>query len=255
MRKLLISVCVLVCSSILYGQDQIIVNDSVRIDCKIIDVKYNRIKYENHRNLRIETIFADTIKGFIYNGKTYTNSTNKEIKLFESTQETNTNMNFYRLSFLFPGISVERKLNNSLSANAEFGTGYEQGFITRKCYNEIHIFHSVPLNMDPFMNTYKGEYVALHPYLKLELRQFYNMKRRQNRNKSIRNNSADYFSLYSLLYFDDLRYIGPSWGFQRNKKRFYFNLNLGAGLYFWESDVRFDGLIDFRLGILLNKGK
>lgn len=229
-------------------------NDSISIDCRIISIDSKIIHFENHFTLKTETVFADTIKGFVYQGKTYSNSDKSKKLFFNSYLDPNTENAFIRLSFLIPGFSFENKITQSITINTEIGTGYAQGKNTSDGFNEVIIFYNNPENKRHLDLFYQYEnYSTLYPFFKFEIRQFYNLLYRQNHSRSTQNYSANYFSLYSLVYLDDLYFIGPTWGLQRNRNKFFFNLNLGGGMYFSSKGNRFQPLIDFKLGILLNK--
>ena len=253
MKLILIIILAFGSSLILFGQDQIILNDSVRINCRIITINANLIQYKNYKTLKTEVVFADTIKGYLYQGKTYINSHEVNKTLFKPYKDPNTENTFYRLSFLIPGFSIENRINKTLSINVELGTGYAQGRNIENGYYEIYIFYHKPTeNIPPNGFVQKKNYTKLYPFIKLELRQFYNLLRRQNKYRSTKNNTANYFSLYSLIYLDDLYFVGPTWGVQRNKNRFYFNLNIGGGIYVSSGGSKIQPLLDFKLGLLLN---
>jgi hypothetical protein len=160
---------------------------------------------------------------------------------------------YVRLSFFVPGLSFENRLLKSISINAELGTGLGIGRNIKDGYMELFMFSRKrvvegPDEWDPPMEAY----TSLYPFFKLELRKYYSLLRRQNHGRSTINNSANYFSLYSLAFWDDLYFVGPTWGLQRNKNRFYFNLNLGGGLYWWSEGSKIQALIDVKVGLLLN---
>ncbi|HPE57625.1 MAG TPA: hypothetical protein PK904_14555 [Bacteroidales bacterium] len=254
MKKTILIIILLGNSFILYCQDQLIFNDSSIIDCNILSIENNLIRYENNATLFTEIVLADTLKGYKFKNKMYVNSSERSDRLPETLIDQNTSNIYYRLSFFIPGLSIESRISKSLSVNAEVGTGYAQGRNNTDNYTELYIFYNRPEDSyHPFHLKPKADYTKLYPFIKLEIRQYYNLLRRQKKNRSIKNNSANYFSFYSLNYLDDLFFIGPTWGFQRNSKRFYFNMNLGGGIYYWKGGSEFQPLIDFKLGLILNR--
>ncbi|RLD73516.1 MAG: hypothetical protein DRJ10_17745 [Bacteroidetes bacterium] len=254
MRNILIVIFIIVNSIHLLAQDRIIVNDTIIIDCRIISIESNLIQFENTKTMATNTILADTIKGYTYQGETYYNSNHREKVLFSEYEDPNTKDTYLRLSFFVPGFSFENRITQSISINAEVGTGFAFGISKENGYQVFSFFRP---SVFSFYNTNEGytpteNYFRLYPYVKFEARKYYSLLRRQNHGRSTINNSANYFSLYSLVYWDDLYFVGPTWGLQRNKNKFYFNLNLGGGIYWWSEGRKVNPLIDVKLGLLLN---
>jgi hypothetical protein len=242
---------------LMVGQDQIILNDSSRIDCRIISIETNVIQFEDNNSAtntsEIKSVLADTIKGYTYKGETYYNSQHRKKTLFATYEDPNTEDIYVRFSLLVPGFSFENRITQSISINAELGTGFATGWNVENGYKEIFLFSRKrivegPAEWPPAIE----DYTSLYPFLKLEIRKYYSLLRRQNHGRSTINNSANYFSLYSLAFWDDLYFVGPTWGLQRNKNRFYFNLNLGGGLYWWSEGSDIQLLLDVKVGVLLN---
>ncbi|HSP86590.1 MAG TPA: hypothetical protein VLN45_00530 [Ignavibacteriaceae bacterium] len=201
---------------------------------------------------------ADTIKGYVYQNKTYFNNPEKTSKISINEKNSHTNdpnksNSFFRLSLLIPGLSLETRLTNSTSINVEIGTGFAIGQTTENGFSGLTIFYNKPSEIDYKNESYYREnYNRLYPFSKFEVRQYYNLLRRQNHYRNTKNNTASYFSLYSLIYLEDLYFIGPTWGMQRNVNRFYFNLNLGGGVYLWSDGSRMQPLIDLKFGLIIN---
>ena len=137
--------------------------------------------------------------------------------------ERNTYSN--RIAILIPGIMTEIKLSPKTTCVIEIG----MGFALSKSYFDYNIFS------------------------KIDYRYYYNIEKRKKKHKITRKHSANFISFYSLILFGDLIALGPTWGFQRNFGRFYFNMNIGAGLYLYPYDRSFQGILDFSFGINLNK--
>lgn len=130
----------------LLGQDQIIVNDSTRIDCRIIYSSNNQIQYENHKTLSTEIVNTDTIQGYIYQGKTYYNSVGKDKLLFKPYSYHSSKNTFYgellgstvSYSLNYDRIIFQkRKWKNSLIIGAALLKRYE---IVYPCFTMGNIF-------------------------------------------------------------------------------------------------------------------
>jgi len=163
---------------------------------------------------------------------------------------------YTRLSFLIPGISIEKGLSNNFSFFGELGTGYSKREYTTNgdfCFFNLFYNNSDNNEVGPFTKPFKEN--KFHPFFKAELRYYYILNYRQDMGKSIDNNSGNYFSFYNLYYFMDNSYfIGPTWGIQRNKNIFYFGLNLGGGVQFYgDAASKFSLLVDMKIGLLLSK--
>ncbi len=147
------------------------------------------------------------------------------------------------INILTPGLEYEYGLTNSTTLDLRAGTGF--------AYWE---------------NTYFGEDFGIYPIFNVQYRHYYNLEKRQGKEKNISNNSANYIALsaaiesgkpiiggleYNEAYFGT---IGPVWGLQRYYgSGFKLDLNLGAGYGFNESGESYLSLlIGFRLGWLLS---
>ncbi|WP_289022772.1 hypothetical protein [uncultured Salegentibacter sp.] len=115
-------------------------------------------------------------------------------------------------------------------------------------------------------NTYFGENFGIYPILGIQYRYYYNLEKRLDKGKNLKNNSANYIALsgavqsgkpiignleYNEAYFGT---VGPVWGLQRYyNSGFKLDLNLGGGYSFNESgESYFSLLIGIRLGWLLS---
>ncbi len=192
-----------------------------------------------------KSVLADTIKDYTYKGETYYNGQLRKKTLFATYTDPNTEGTYIRFSLFVPGFSFENRIAQSISINAELGTGLGVGRITENAYMEIFMFSRKRVVEGPEEWPGATDYTSLYPFFKLELRKYYSLHRRQYHGRATINNSANYFSLYTLAFWDD-------WGLQRNKNRFYFNLNLGGGLYLWSEGSKIQALIDVKVGVLLN---
>ncbi|MBZ9728503.1 DUF3575 domain-containing protein [Salegentibacter sp. JZCK2] len=111
-----------------------------------------------------------------------------------------------------------------------------------------------------------GKFFAIFPVFAAQYRYYYNFANRIQKDKPVKNNSANYVALstglqsgkpiignieYSADYFG---VVGPVWGLQRYYgSGFKLDLNLGAGYGFDElGDSFFSPIIGIRLGWLLS---
>ncbi|MBZ9629336.1 DUF3575 domain-containing protein [Salegentibacter sp. LM13S] len=111
-----------------------------------------------------------------------------------------------------------------------------------------------------------GKFFAIFPVFSAQYRYYYNFNNRIEKNKTVKNNSANYIALSGNLqsgkpiignieYTEDyFGTIGPVWGLQRYySSGFKLDLNLGAGYGFDElGDSYFSPIIGIRLGWLLS---
>ena len=124
-----------------------------------------------------------------------------------------------------PGITYEKAIGKRSTVSATVGLNFS-GYIQASSNSET-----------------VAEY-SLNPSAGISYRYYYNFKKRQERGKNIKHNSANYISLSSYYYWAPVSTsfpkhlaentyhfaIGPVWGFQRTyKKRLHLNLDLGLG--------------------------
>jgi hypothetical protein len=140
-----------------------------------------------------------------------------------STSKAGLQKNLLSMSFLLPGFTYERALNNHMSLSATAGLTFAIG--------------------DDGVSESSFDLI---PFGYLTGRYYYNLEERQKKGKSILHNSGNYLAL-SLTYQkgvlspdwpDKLDQqasyfsVGPVWGFQRTfKDNFHINIDLGVGYY------------------------
>jgi hypothetical protein len=146
-----------------------------------------------------------------------------------ATSKAGLQQDLLSLSFLLPGLTYERALNNHISLSATAGLTFAAG--------DDGVSES---NFD------------LIPFGNLSGRYYYNLEERQKKGKSILYNSGNYLAL-SVVYQTGVlspdwpdkldqkqSYLsaGPVWGFQRTfKDNFHINIDLGFGYYKAKSPV------------------
>ncbi|WP_142455408.1 hypothetical protein [Gracilimonas mengyeensis] len=96
-------------------------------------------------------------------------------------------------------------------------------------------------------------------FAKIGPRYYYNLEKRLEENKSIRDFSGNYFSFVSMAYLNEpfdnnpesnQFVFGPTWGLQRNLgKNWYFNFEVGPGISLSESKTKLVPIIGLDIGI------
>ena len=146
------------------------------------------------------------------------------------------------VNILTPGLEYEFGLSNSTTLDLRAGSGIAFG------------------------TGSSGDFFGIFPVFSAQYRYYYNFKNRIEKNKTVKNNSANYIALsgnlqsgkpiignieYTADYFG---VVGPVWGLQRYYgSGFKLDLNLGAGYGFDElGDSYFSPIIGIRLGWLLS---
>lgn len=148
--------------------------------------------------------------------------------------------------------------------------GVQAGLLGAFAYNESKLSNNVALRSEIGMlmglwggTSYPKTGIAFTPTVSIEPRYYYNLKRRLKKEKSIVNNSANYFSL-KTNYNPDLFVISnyknqrvnnhitivPKWGLRRNiGENFDFEVSTGVG-YIYDFDVkRGSGYLDLGVRI------
>jgi hypothetical protein len=171
----------------------------------------------------------------------------------------------FKISFLDPGISFEKKIGpfQSLFTQAFLGVGFEYGY----------------------SSSFGSQFdVSADPGANVQYRYYYNQKKRAKRGKRTEMNSLNYLAgIYEMTYtanriFDTdyeeenrrpIHVFGAVWGMQRNyKKHFSLDLNIGPGYLFATTTTpddngkgvkgnggKFTILSHLNLGFWLNKAK
>lgn len=126
----------------------------------------------------------------------------------------------------------------------------QTGFLGLWINNEFKLSNSVALRTELGLETglFGGDYydktgVLLIPTLNVEPRWYYNIAKRANKSKSIKNNSANFITpaisyhpdWFVISNYDNINVIEqvsiiPKWGMRRNIGQSNFNYELGAGL-------------------------
>jgi hypothetical protein len=132
-------------------------------------------------------------------------------------------------------------------------TGIQIGFFGTEVYNETRLSNKIALRSQFGLNAgifggslYEKTGFILYPELSIEPKWYYNLDKRVRKNKNIKNNGANFYSLniqYSPNWFVVSNYdnieinntlsIIPTWGFRRNfarKFNYEFKIGLGYGM-------------------------
>jgi hypothetical protein len=109
-----------------------------------------------------------------------------------------------------------------------------------------------------FWNFDSGESLSqpvVSPSFTLEPRFYFNLEDRQEKGKQTRYYSGWYIGLPFNIEFPNFRYsMGGTIGFQCVMgKRWYWNIGMGPGFTFSDSQIHWSGAGDLGLGIILNK--
>lgn len=138
-------------------------------------------------------------------------------------------------------------------------TGIQIGFFGTEVYNETRLSNKIALRSQFGLNVgifggslYEKTGFILYPELSIEPKWYYNLDKRVRKNKNIKNNGANFYSLniqYSPNWFVISNYdnievyntlsIIPTWGFRRNfaeKFNYEFRIGLGYGVSYRDSE-------------------
>lgn len=175
----------------------------------------------------------------------------------DTIKEKNTTT-VWRINFLNPAGEFEMPTGNNSVLSAGLGIGFGGSYPY--------------LNKGIAKNKYSintGFIYMITPFLDIQQKWFYNFARRKQKNKIIKNNSADFFSLRFLTRGNAISTnidrtsdfdfaICPTWGMQRNfGNNFYFMFDIGGPLYYFDTKGNgniFPIMLQVNLGInLFNK--
>lgn len=166
---------------------------------------------------------------------------NSELSNLKDISENNKNSSVFRISLLFPGIIYEYGLSYNMAIRAEFNIA---GFV------------------------FNGQII---PQVQSEYRVYYNFNKRKSKSKSIDNFSGSFISCLTgylmasnidsesngiyLTNWENVFYIGPTWGLQRNINSFHFEFNLGMGFFYYleSKELLFNPIVDFSIGFRIFK--
>lgn len=150
------------------------------------------------------------------------------------------------INILGTDISYERRIGKNISAYFEGGLTF--GFFLRGG------------------SLYQGEKFGygLAPFLSTSLRWYYNLKKRNNAGRNIKNNAANFINVkagyrfapiaHKNIYANPAVAIVPSWGFQRNLgKHFSFELLTGYSFLYGVREKYWGGnvSIKFKVGYII----
>ena len=155
----------------------------------------------------------------------------------------------WRVNFLNPAIELEMPVSKKATFSAGLGIGYGAP------YNEISV------------SPYNEFLYSFNPFLDLQFKRFYNLKKRKAKNLGTENNSGNFVSLRLLtrgntitsnfIRTSNLDFaFGPTWGIQREYgKNFHLLFDIGPHYYF---DTNGNGgffpiMLQLNLGINLKK--
>ncbi len=153
--------------------------------------------------------------------------------------------NVFKVNFLFPGISYEQKVSRFKTIHI---SGYLNFLIASETVDLEHQY-----------------YLFAGPALKIEFRNYYNFKKREEKNLFTSMNSLNYVApVYMATYVNSpmdakahrlIHQVGAVWGMQRNfSGRFSVDINAGLGYQFCNEEIKNQLLpiLQFGLGFWLN---
>ena len=161
------------------------------------------------------------------------------------------------VSFFFLGIATFSFAQNSTIEKSI--SGVQIGLLGTEIYNEIRVSNKIALRSQFGLNAvifggsiYKKTGFILYPELSIESKWYYNLDKRVKKNKNIKNNGANFYSLnikYSPNWFVISNYdnievyntlsLIPTWGFRRNFSKnfnYEFRIGLGYGVSYRDSE-------------------
>ena len=158
--------------------------------------------------------------------------------------------NVFKANFFLPGISYEQKIVNFTTVN----------FIAY-----MNILTAITSSQSSYYGTVSKYYFC--PAFNIEIRNYYNYKRRERKGARTEMNSLNYFGpLFNGNYLKAtsnsdgnlVSVIGAIWGMQRNyPKRFSLDFNLGLGYLFnapvFKNNNSLYPIAQVTLGFWLNK--
>lgn len=131
----------------------------------------------------------------------------------------------WRVNFLNPGVELELPTGNYSTFSAGIGIGYNGGY--------------------PDLTTGGSGFIyIISPFLDIQEKWFYNLNKRNKKNRTIANNSGNFISLRFVTRGNSIAEnvnrtsdfdfaFGPTWGIQRKYgKRFHLLFDVGPQYYF-----------------------
>ncbi|MEL6976665.1 MAG: hypothetical protein AAGL29_14915 [Bacteroidota bacterium] len=133
--------------------------------------------------------------------------------------------NILRINFVNPALEYELKTSNSSVITGAAGIGYSGS------YRELEL------------SSANGLVYIISPFVDIQHKWYYNRNKRVTKDKSVKGNAGNYFSLRGITRFsaitenvtrtDNLDFaVGPTWGIQRNYGKIHFLLDFGPQFYF-----------------------
>lgn len=153
-----------------------------------------------------------------------------------------------RLKIINPGIAFEKSLGKTITLETGIGFGYNFSYPNLQESSEGGVLY------------------MFAPFVDIQGRKFYNLAKRERKDKFIERNSGNFIAVRMLytgvaatsnfVNFSDHSFaIGPTWGLQRNYGKINFQTSVGPIIYFdpLGNSGWFPLNIELNLGINLNK--
>lgn len=165
-----------------------------------------------------------------------------KVDIFAQTEDV------LRLKIINPGIAFEKSLGKTITLETGIGFGYNFSYPNLQESSEGGVLY------------------MFAPFVDIQGRKFYNLAKRERKDKSIEGNSGNFIAVRMLytgvaatsnfVNFSDHSFaIGPTWGLQRNYGKINFQTSVGPIIYFdpLGNSGWFPLNIELNLGINLNK--
>ncbi len=150
----------------------------------------------------------------------------------------------FRLNFLSPGLSYEHSLGSDFTLYGEVGAAINLGYVGGRSYS------------------------SFRPMGEVQGRYYYNLKRRERKEKRVANNSGNYIAAFGNARFPSVAgrvkidetssRIGVLWGLQRSYQSgisLSFDLGLGYNAKPYEDETTIMPRANFTIGYLLGSRK
>jgi hypothetical protein len=161
---------------------------------------------------------------------------------FAQDKNSSVEKNLFKLNLLTPGITYELGLAKKVTLNSDLNLGLT------------------------FFAENENSSLKLFPFIREQIRYYYNLEKRSNKNKNILNNSGNFLAVNASYYsqsLGDVKYvhgldgftIAPVWGLQRTfNSGINITVNTGVGYNFssHESVNDISPIINFTLGWVIN---
>lgn len=163
-------------------------------------------------------------------------------------QESIDTVDSFRINYVNPGIDYEFAIGKNTSLSTGLGIGFSGA------YRELTGFSTSGINY------------LISPFLDIQYKYIYNREKRKLKQKTLLNNSGNYFSLRlisrgptlakNINRLDNIDFaFGPTWGIQRLYGKMHFLLDFGPQYYFDTigNEGFFPLMVQINIGLFMGK--